>query len=109
MPVIKVSDAAEEDLKGIWARVADHNRVAANNLIQGLIHRFRILGDYPQMGRDQNQLLVNLRSFGSKTTSSFINRMLKGSKFYPSYMAPGILREFLNVFLIPFKGGCKEQ
>jgi toxin ParE1/3/4 len=63
MPTVKVAAAAEEDLRKIWAYVAEHNAEAANKLIKEIISKFAILRDYPHTGREQSRLLVNLRSF----------------------------------------------
>ncbi|HJU53886.1 MAG TPA: type II toxin-antitoxin system RelE/ParE family toxin [Pyrinomonadaceae bacterium] len=63
MPTIKVTAAAEEDLRKIWAYVAEHNREAANKLIKDITGKFALLRDHPHMGRDQSRLLVHLRSF----------------------------------------------
>ncbi len=67
MPKVKVAAAAEEDLKEIWARVAEHNPEAANKLIKEITRRFTILRDNPRMGREQDKLLVDLRSFTVKS------------------------------------------
>lgn len=89
MPVVKVAASAEEDLKGIWAYIAEHNPGAANNLIKEIIRRFAILRDHPHMGREQDKLLVNLRSFVVKNYVIFyqpieggieILRILHGSR-----------------------------
>jgi toxin ParE1/3/4 len=63
MLVVKVAAAAEEDLLEIWAYVADHNGEAANKLIKEITGKFVVLRDYPEMGREQTRLLINLRSF----------------------------------------------
>ena len=63
MPVIRVAAAAAEDLKEIWAYVAEHNPEAADSLVKEITRRFAILRDPPHMGREQDRLLVNLRSF----------------------------------------------
>jgi toxin ParE1/3/4 len=63
MPVIKVSAAAEEDLREIWAYVAESNPEAANRLVKEITRRFTVLRDHPHMGREQDRLMVNLRSF----------------------------------------------
>ncbi|HEV2763328.1 MAG TPA: type II toxin-antitoxin system RelE/ParE family toxin [Pyrinomonadaceae bacterium] len=62
MPVVKIAAAAEEDLKEIWVYVAEHNPEAAHRLIKDITRRFAVLREHPQMGREQNKLLVNLRS-----------------------------------------------
>jgi toxin ParE1/3/4 len=63
MPTVKVAAAAEEDLRNIWAYVAEHNAEAASKLVKAITSRFAILRDHPHMGREQSRLLVNLRSF----------------------------------------------
>jgi toxin ParE1/3/4 len=89
MPVIKVSAAAEEDLKEIWAYVAEKNPEAAGKLIREITGRFSVLRDHPHMGREQDKLLVNLRSFVVKNYFIFyqlfaggieILRVLHGSR-----------------------------
>jgi toxin ParE1/3/4 len=63
MRTVRVTAAAEQDLRGIWAYVAEHNAEAANKLIKEITGKFALLRDYPQMGREQDRLLVDLRSF----------------------------------------------
>lgn len=63
MRTVKVAAAAEEDLREIWAYVAEHNTEAANKLIKEITSKFAFLRDFPHMGREQDRLLVNLRSF----------------------------------------------
>ena len=67
MPIIKVAAAAEEDLKEIWAYVAEHNTEAASKLVKEITRRFAMLRDHPYMGREQDELLVDLRSFMVKS------------------------------------------
>jgi toxin ParE1/3/4 len=66
MPIVKVAAAAEEDLKEIWAYVAEYNTEAAGKLVREITRRFAVLRDRPQIGRKQDELLVNLRSFAVK-------------------------------------------
>jgi toxin ParE1/3/4 len=66
MPIVKVAGAAEEDLKEIWAYVAEYNSEAASKLIKGITRKFALLRDHPQVGREQAKLLINLRSFAVK-------------------------------------------
>ncbi|HEX8843880.1 MAG TPA: type II toxin-antitoxin system RelE/ParE family toxin [Pyrinomonadaceae bacterium] len=63
MPIVKVAAAAEEDLIKIWEYVAEHSPEAANKLIKEITGKFATLRDYPNIGREQFRLLVNLRSF----------------------------------------------
>jgi toxin ParE1/3/4 len=63
MRTVRVAAAAEEDLREIWAYLAEHNPNAAGKLIKEITGKFALLRDHPHMGREQNKLLVNLRSF----------------------------------------------
>jgi toxin ParE1/3/4 len=100
MPIVKVAAAAEEDLKEIWAYVAEYNPEAASKLIKEITHRFALLRDHPHMGREQGKLLVNLRSFAVKNYFIFyqpyeggieILRVLHGSRDIE-----GIFESFLD-------------
>lgn len=66
MRAIKIAAAAEEDLKEIWAYVAEHDTDAANRLVKELTKKFALLRDYPHAGREQPKLLLNLRSYTIK-------------------------------------------
>ncbi len=66
MPSVKIAAAAEQDLKEIWSYVAENNPEAASKLIKEITRRFAVLRDHPRMGREQEKLLVNLRSFAVK-------------------------------------------
>lgn len=89
MPAVKIAAAAEEDLKDIWAYVAQHNTEAAGKLIKEITKKFAVLRDYPQAGREQHNLLINLRSLAVKDYIIFyqpsengieILRVLHGSR-----------------------------
>lgn len=66
MRTIKIADAAREDLQKIWEYVAQHNPEAASKLIKEITGKFATLRDFPKMGREQNKLLINLRSLTVK-------------------------------------------
>ncbi|MBA3322861.1 MAG: type II toxin-antitoxin system RelE/ParE family toxin [Pyrinomonadaceae bacterium] len=89
MRTIKVAATATEDLQEIWAYVAQHDTQAANKLIKEITGKFALLRDFPQTGREQYKLLVNLRSFAVKDYLIFyqpfadrieILRVLHGSR-----------------------------
>ena len=86
---VKVAAAAEEDLKEIWSYIAERNAEAANGVVREITGKFAILRDHPQMGREQDKLLVNLRSFAVRQYVIFyqpvedgveILRILHGSR-----------------------------
>lgn len=89
MAIVKVAEAAQEDLKETWSYVAEHNSEAANNLVKEIVRGFATLRDHPHMGRKQDDLRVNLRSFAIKNHVIFyqpfeggieILRVLHGSR-----------------------------
>lgn len=77
MHTVKVAATAEEDLNGIWAYVAQYNEEAAKKLIKEITGKFAVLSDYPQMGREQHKLIVNLRSFAVKGYVIFYQPIVK--------------------------------
>jgi toxin ParE1/3/4 len=87
--IVKISVAAAEDLKDIWAYVAQHNENAAGKLIKEITGKFVLLGDNPLAGRGQDKFLVGLRSFVLKNYFIFyipqedgieVLRVLHGSR-----------------------------
>ena len=60
---IEISAAAAEDLKDIWDYVAQYGENSAVKLIKEISGKFILLRDNPQIGREQNNYLVGLRSF----------------------------------------------
>ncbi len=60
---VHVADTAKVDLQNIWDYVANHDANAADKLVRELVEKFSLLRDFPHIGREQNGLLINLRSF----------------------------------------------
>jgi toxin ParE1/3/4 len=58
--------------------VAEHDAEAASKLVKEITRRFVILRDYPHMGREQDKLLVNLRSFAVKNYLIFYQQFEGG-------------------------------
>jgi len=63
MREIRIADTANGDLKAIRLHVAQDNSEAATRLIKEITQRFSLLRDNPLMGRQQDYLLISLRSF----------------------------------------------
>lgn len=51
MRFVKIAAIAEEDLKEIWAYVAEHDVEAASRLVKEVAGKFAMLRDYPQIGK----------------------------------------------------------
>ena len=63
MREIRIADTANGDLKDIWLHVGQDNPVSRYSTDQGDHHRLSLLRDNPLMGRQQDYLLISLRSF----------------------------------------------
>jgi toxin ParE1/3/4 len=63
MSVLRVSDAAREDLLEIWSYIAGDNADAADGMIRAIVARFPKLASMSQMGRRRDELSGGLRSF----------------------------------------------
>jgi toxin ParE1/3/4 len=63
MRQIRITEPAQEDLEAIWQYVAQHQVEAANRLIEEIFKKFSTLRDHPYIGRQRDDLLINLRSF----------------------------------------------
>ena len=80
----KLTAIAEADLRGIWEYIAEHNAEAANKLIKEITKKFAVLSDFPQIGREQHRLLVNLRSFNVRGYIIFIGRRVMAQVVGPT-------------------------
>ena len=78
MPTVQINAAAAQDLKAAWEYVGQRNPDAANKLVREITRKFALLRDHPQLGRTQNQLLVNLRSFAVKDYLIFYQPLESG-------------------------------
>lgn len=58
---------AEQDLCDIWDYTAESSVERADRLLDLIQEKCRQLAEYPEMGRARHELLVNLRSFSSKS------------------------------------------
>jgi toxin ParE1/3/4 len=63
MNSFKVSEFAQEDLIAIYEYIAAENEDAATRLMETFREKFRLLAQFPNMGRERNELLLYLRSF----------------------------------------------
>lgn len=66
MRTIKIAADAQTDLVEIAEYIAQDNAEAARKIIKEITAKFALLRDSPFIGREQNNLLVNLRSFAVK-------------------------------------------
>lgn len=63
MSGFKVSELAQEDLLEIYEQMTPENLDAAARLMQSFREKFRLLAQFPNMGKERNELLLYLRYF----------------------------------------------
>jgi len=57
------SPEAQDDLIEIWLYIAQDNQAAANQLLDTIDEKLKLLSDSPQMGQTSDELAPSLRSF----------------------------------------------
>ena len=62
----RLSQQAEKDLEDIWIYLAQQDELGADLQMVRLLDRFPMLAQFPNMGRQRNELLTGLRSFPVK-------------------------------------------
>ncbi len=65
------SSFAESDLKNIFSYIAESNTDSAKKFIKALMQKFKLLTENPKLGRSQDKLIFNLRSFPYKNYTIF--------------------------------------
>ncbi len=62
----RLSQQAEQDLGDIWIYLGQQDEIGADRQVARLLDRFPMLAQFPNMGRQRNELLTGLRSFPVK-------------------------------------------
>jgi toxin ParE1/3/4 len=62
----RLSQQAETDLEDIWIYLGQQDEIGADRQVAQLLNRFPMLAQFPNMGRQRNELLTGLRSFPVK-------------------------------------------
>lgn len=63
MTQFRLSQKAKQDLQEIWDYIGSENPEAADSVISEIVQKFLTLAQFPQMGRDREELASSLRSF----------------------------------------------
>jgi toxin ParE1/3/4 len=63
MSSFKVAELAQEDLLEIYEQIVPENIDAATRLMQSFREKFLLLAQFPNMGKERNDLLLYLRFF----------------------------------------------
>lgn len=62
----RLSQQAEKDLEDIWIYLGQQDEIGADCQVARLLDHFPMLAQFPNMGRQRNELLTGLRSFPVK-------------------------------------------
>ncbi len=66
MPKFTLAPLAEADLEAIWNYISEFNEAAADKFIRDVSKKFELLADNDQIGRTQDNFIVELRMFPFK-------------------------------------------
>ncbi|MDB9311886.1 type II toxin-antitoxin system RelE/ParE family toxin [Spirulina sp. CS-785/01] len=61
-----ISQKAESDLEDIWVYLAKQNEIVADQQIAKIFDKFPMLAQFPNMGRQRDDLAIGVRSFPIK-------------------------------------------
>ena len=66
MPRYVVTPKAQADLDDIWETIAENDPDAADRLTDGIQARFRILAQFPHLGRLRDDIAPDIHSFAHR-------------------------------------------
>lgn len=61
-----LTEPARNDLKDVWTYIAEHDTNTANKFLRELAKKFKLFAENPKIGRLQDNVILNLRSFPFK-------------------------------------------
>ena len=74
----RLSRQAEKDLEDIWVYLTQQDELLADKRIAQILNRLPMLSQYPNMGKQREDILVGLRSFPIKLYVIFYNKISEG-------------------------------
>ncbi len=74
----RLSQQAEKDLEDIWVYLTQQDELLADKQIAQILNRLPMLSQYPNMGKQREDILVGLRSFPIKPYVIFYNKISDG-------------------------------
>lgn len=74
----RISRQAEQDLEDIWLYLCRQDELLADQKIAQILDRFPMLSQFPDMGRQRDDLLTGLRSFPIKPYLIFYSKIADG-------------------------------
>lgn len=80
--ILKFSPLALTDIKGTWQYLSEQNEEIAKNLIRAIAEKCEFLSLNPKVGRERNDLMLNLRHFPFKNYNIFYFPIENGVEIY---------------------------
>lgn len=74
----RLSQQAEQDLEDIWVYMTQQDELLADKQISQILDRFPMLSQFPNMGKQRDDLMAGLRSFPVKPYIIFYNKIADG-------------------------------
>ena len=74
----RLSRQAEKDLEDIWVYLTQQDELLADKRIAQILNRLPMLSQYPNMGKQREDILVGLRSFPIKPYVIFYSKISDG-------------------------------
>ena len=74
----RLSKQAEQDLEDIWVYLAQQDEILADKQVAQILDRFPRLAQFPDMGRQRDNLLPSLKSFPLKPYIVFYTKISDG-------------------------------
>lgn len=74
----RLSRQAEQDLEDIWVYLTQQDELLADKQIAQILDRFPMLSQFPNMGKQRDDLMAGLRSFPVKPYIIFYNKITDG-------------------------------
>ncbi len=62
----RLSQQAEQDLEDVWVYLSQQDEILADKQVVQILDRFPMLAQFPDMGRQREDMLTGLRSFPIK-------------------------------------------
>ena len=78
----ELTQPARRDLKDIWTYLAEYNANSADKYLRDFSKKFKLLADNPKLGREQDNFILNLRSFPFKDYVIFYFPIENGVEIY---------------------------
>ncbi len=78
----QLSEPAKLDLKEIWTHFAEYNQNSAEKLLKEFAKKFTLIANNQKIGRNHDELILNLRSFPHKNYLVFYFPIENGIEIY---------------------------